>query len=83
MRGACGLRLARQKSRVEPKIGFMGSLVFYADIARVGHIDEWYLDLAFLLILGRLGCYPVSPLRRVFRDLSAIRPIDRGVFGRG
>jgi hypothetical protein len=30
--------------------------------ARFGPIDEWHLDLAFFLNLGKLGSYPVSPL---------------------
>jgi hypothetical protein len=30
-------------------------------VARVGHIDEWHVDLAFFLILGKVGNYPASP----------------------
>jgi len=44
-------------------------------VARVDHIGEWHVDLAFFLILGKLGSYPISPLWRFFRDLRAIHHI--------
>jgi putative SOS response-associated peptidase YedK len=40
-------------------------------------IDEWHVDPAFFLILGKLGSYRASPVWRLFRDLRAIRRCDQ------
>jgi hypothetical protein len=48
-------------------------------VARVGHIDEWHLDLEKTVILEKLGSYPICPSSSKERDLSAIRHIDRRI----
>src|SRR5215831_2451356 len=46
----------------DARAGDVTSAANTATQTQLGVLDEWHLDLAFFLNLGKLGSYPVSPL---------------------